>query len=165
MKYCIECGTKLVEKPLKNEGMIPYCTSCEAFRFPVFSTAVSMLVLSPDRTRVLMIQQYGKGNNVLVAGYVNKGENAESAVVREVREEIGLNVGSLCFTKSEYFPNTNTLMINFACVADSDSLDGVDREEVDRAEWFTLEEAREKIKPDSLAKKFLINYLDNIMGK
>lgn len=163
MNYCVECGTRLILKPLKNEGMIPYCTSCQAFRFPIFSTAVSMLVLSPDKKRVLLIQQYGKGNNVLVAGYVNKGENAESAAVREVLEETGLNVGSLCFTKSEYFPNTNTLMINFACVADSDSLDGINCEEVDKAEWFTLADAREKIKPESLAKKFLINYLDNIL--
>ncbi len=162
MKYCLECGTRLILKPLKKEGMIPYCTGCGMYRFPMYSTAVSMIVLSPDERKILLIQQYGKGNNVLVAGYVNKGESAEAAVEREVMEEIGLQVHDLCFTKSEYFPNSNTLMINFACVAESESLDGMDREEVDKAQWFTIDDAVTSIKPDSLAQKFLMNYLQNV---
>lgn len=129
MNYCLECGTKLILKPLKKEGMIPFCTGCGIFRFPVYSTAVSMIVLNPDESKILLIQQYGKGNNVLVAGYINKGESAEHAAARGVMEEIGLSVHDLCFTKSEYFPNSNTLMINFACVAESESLTGVDQEE------------------------------------
>ena len=162
MNYCLECGTRLILKPNKKEGLVPFCTCCGEFRFPVFSTAVSMIVLSPDESKILLIQQYGKGNNVLVAGYVNKGENAEHAAEREVMEEIGLGVHGLRFTKSEYFPNSHTLMINFACVAEGESLLGVDREEVDEAAWFSIDEAVRNIKPNSLAQKFLMNYLQNI---
>ena len=40
MKYCVECGTKLIYKELENEGMIPYCEKCHEYRFPIFSSAV-----------------------------------------------------------------------------------------------------------------------------
>ena len=120
MKYCYECGTKLTEKFLENEGMIPYCETCQEFRFPIFSTAVSMEIFNPEKDKVLLIQQYGKKRNILVAGYVNKGESAEHAMVREVMEEVGLHVVEYKFNRSEYFEKSNTLMINFACVVDSE---------------------------------------------
>ncbi len=160
MKYCPECGTSLVPKMLKGEGEIPYCGKCAQFRFPVFSTAVSMIVQNPDKTKILRIQQYGRQDNILVAGYVSKGESAESAVRREVMEETGLELVSLEYNRSEYFPRSNTLMLNFACVAAGESLDGVNNEEVDLAQWFTRDEAREKIRPESLAKRFLLYFLD-----
>ena len=120
MKCCYECGTPLVEKYLEKEGMVPYCPKCQQFRFPIFNTAVSMEVLSPDKTRILLIQQYGKKRNILVAGYVNRGESAEQAVAREVKEEIGLTVHDITFNESQFFEPSNTLMLNFSCVADSE---------------------------------------------
>ena len=51
-----------------------------------------MIVLSPNKDKTLFIQQYDKGRNWLVAGYVNKGESAEEAVKRELFEEIGIKV-------------------------------------------------------------------------
>ena len=82
--------------------MVPYCPKCQQFRFPIFNTAVSMEVLSPDKTRILLIQQYGKKRNILVAGYVNRGESAEQAVAREVKEEIGLTVHDITFNESHF---------------------------------------------------------------
>ena len=159
MKYCYECGTELTDRLLKNEGMIPYCKKCGCFRFPVFSTAVSMITLNPERNRILLIRQYGKPGNILVAGYVNLGESAEAAVAREVSEEIGVKVTWLKFNKSEYFPRSNTLMLNFVCAVDSEALENVSREEIDHAEWFSPEEAEKNIRPDSLAERFLKAYL------
>lgn len=160
MKYCYECGTELTEKNLKNEGLIPYCTKCGEYRFPIFSTAVSMVVYNSSKDKILLIQQYGKQNNVLVAGYINKGENAESAVSRELKEEIGIDISECKFNRSEYFEPTSTLMLNFICVAKSESLNGINRDEVDKARWFSLEEARKNIKPNSVAQRFLLSALD-----
>lgn len=160
MEYCMECGTKLTEKFLKNEGMVPFCEKCNAYRFPVFSTAVSMEVLNPARDKVLLIKQYGKDRYILVAGYIDKGECAEHTVAREVMEEIGLSVSQIHFEKSEYFAPSNTLMLNFSCVAESEDLSGVSGEEVDECRWFSLEEAAHQIAKGSLAGKFLKNFLE-----
>jgi NAD+ diphosphatase len=160
MNYCTECGEKLTEKHLDGEGMIPYCPKCREFRFPIFSTAVSMIVLSPDEQKILLIQQYGKSRNILVAGYVNKGESAEEAAVREIKEETNLDVLWLRFNKTEYFAPSNTLMINFICKVSSDNLCRINHE-IDKAQWFTRSEAEKNIMPHSLAENFLMSYLQN----
>lgn len=159
MRYCTACGEKLITKFLENEGEIPYCPACEAFRFPTFSSAVSLIILSPDRKNVLLIQQYGKPHYVLVAGYIGKGEDAETAAIREAHEETGLTLTSLRYCKSRYFEPSNTLMLNFVCTADSINLRECD--EVDKAQWFSIEDAVKHIKPNSLARYFLENAVQN----
>ena len=159
MNYCTQCGAKLHGKYHETEGRdIPYCESCQAFRYPGFNTAVSMLVLNRDRSRILLIQQYGRPFYVLVAGYVDRGEDAEHAVVREVREELGLTVDTLRFNRSHYFAPSNTLMLNFTVTVAEDNPHP--NWEVDAWRWFTLEEARASIKPNSLAAAFLNGWLD-----
>lgn len=158
MSYCTECGAELTLKYLEKEGMIPYCERCRAFRFPTFNAAISTIVYSPDAGKILLIKQYGRDRNILVAGYVNKGESAEHALFREVEEEMGLHVTSCCFNMSEYFEKTNTLMLNFASIVDSDDLKDMTKE-VDSAAWYTPEEAKKAIAHDSLAEKFLLAWL------
>lgn len=164
MKYCVECGTKLEMRFLKDEGDIPFCPNCNEFRFPIYNCAVSMEVLNPEKNKVVLIKQYGRDFNVLVAGYINKGESAEEAVKREVKEELGLNVKDISFNKTEYFEPSNTLMINFSCVAYSEDLSGINHE-VDEAKWFTFDEAVKEVKQASLAQKFLVNFINNYYQK
>lgn len=158
MKYCFECGTELHDKPLDGEGMVPYCETCQTYRFPIFNTAVSMEVLNPAQDKVILIQQYGRSRNILVAGYVNRGESVEHTVVREVGEELGLHVSSVRFNMSQFFEPSNTLMVNFSCVADTEDLSHK-TDEVDYAHWYTFDEAREAVFPGSLAEKFLLNFI------
>ena len=80
--------------------MVPYCDHCGQYRFPVFNTAVSMIVTNEDQSKIILIRQYGKPHYILVAGYVNKGEDAEDAAVREVKEEMGLDVIKARFNHS-----------------------------------------------------------------
>ena len=93
-KHCYECGTELTEKELEGEGIVPYCPQCQQYRFPMYNVAVSMIVTDEETGKILLIQQYGKPTYILVAGYVNRGEAAEDAVVREVREETGYTLTS-----------------------------------------------------------------------
>lgn len=163
MIYCYECGSKLIEKECSGEEhLIPYCPHCNAYRFPIFSTAISTVVLNPNADKVLLIQQYGKTRNILVAGYVNKGENAETALVREVQEEVHLNIVKYKFMASRYFGKSNTLMLNFTSQANSEDISHINTIEVDKAGWYTFDEAKNAIAPASLAEEFLLLNLERM---
>lgn len=158
MKHCMDCGSLLTTKFLEKEGMIPYCNTCQKYCFPVFNTAVSMIIHDTTQDKILLIQQYGRPAYILVAGYINRGEDAEHAVRREIKEEVGLDVDAIKFNKSEFFEPSNTLMLNFIChTSHPEHL--VTNDEVDSYAWFPLDEALQNIKPGSLAKRFLENYV------
>lgn len=159
MNYCTKCGSPLQLRILPQEGEVPYCEQCQEYRFPLSNTAVSMIVLSPQKDRILLIQQYGKKRNILVAGYVDQKEALEAAMIREIKEELGRDVIAYTYLKSEYFEKSNTLMCNFAVVVDCDCLDEVSTWEIDHAQWYSFEEAKQQIAPDSLAQRFLHYFL------
>ena len=156
MNYCMQCGTRLRMREHETEGLTPWCDTCEAYRYPVFNTAVSMIVMNEQQDQVLLIRQYGRPVYVLVAGYVNRGEDAEAAAAREVMEEVGLEVISARFNHSHYFAPTNTLMLNFTVTVRQPEVHA--NWEVDDWRWFSVEEARKNIKPNSLAEAFLNGY-------
>lgn len=160
MKYCCDCGNELILKECKNEGKIPYCPVCKSYHFPTFHSAISAIIFNPDQDKILLIQQYGKTANILVAGYINKGENANEALLREIKEEVSLNVTHYEYNDNEYFAKTNTLIHNFIVDVDSEAFQT--NEEVDKAQWFTIEEAVQQIKEKSLAKQFLFKALHTL---
>lgn len=162
MNYCFECGTKLImRKPNDLDPEAPYCPKCEAFRFPVFNCAISTVIINQAHTKVLFIQQYNRHSNVLVAGYISKGENAIETLKREVKEEVGLDVIDYYFNDTKYFEPSNTLMINFISVVDSEAI-RINDGEVDQAKWFDLEDALTEIRPNSLAKQFVTTAVKKI---
>src|SRR5690625_6942508 len=72
-----------------------------------------MIVFNQNKDKIRLIQQHNRNEYILVAGYIDKGENAEETVKREEVEELGIEVSELHYNKSEYFKNSNTLMLNF----------------------------------------------------
>jgi NAD+ diphosphatase len=72
-----------------------------------------------------------------LAGYVEPGESAEAAVVREVREEVGVRVRALKYEGSQSWPYPGSLMLGYTAEADRSQSISVDPEEIDEARWFT----------------------------
>lgn len=161
MKYCQKCGTKLIVKELEHEGLIPFCPSCNAYRFETFNSAVSMVVTNKTFDQVLLIEQYGKKRYILVAGYINKGESAEAACRRELMEEVGLQASKLLFQKTEYYEKTNTLMINFIVVVEN--MNVVTNYEIDHYQWFSIEDAKKNISRGSLAEQFYLQFYEKVI--
>lgn len=161
MKYCLECGSKLVLKVCGEEGEVPFCDECQVFRFPVFSTAISTAILNREKNKILLLQQSNRNDYTLLAGYVTKGEDAENTLVREVKEEVGLNIVSYEFMRSRYFARTDTLMLNYLSIADSEIVPGLNAE-VEKAVWFSFDDALKNIKEKSLAKIFLSAIIDRV---
>ncbi len=72
-----------------------------------------------------------------LAGFVEPGESAEGAVVREVLEEVGVDVGALRYEGSQAWPYPGSLMLGYTAVADPAQPISVDPEEITEARWFT----------------------------
>ncbi|MEV6811346.1 NAD(+) diphosphatase [Micromonospora sp. NPDC051296] len=75
-----------------------------------------------------------------LAGYVEPGESAEAAVLREVREEVGVPVAEATYAGSQAWPFPGSLMLGFLATADPEHPLRVDPVEIAQARWFTRQE-------------------------
>lgn len=158
LNFCPVCGEKPVLRQHPTDGPVAWCPRCGDWRYPLFATAVSVAVLDPGRTRMLLIRQYGKKDAVFTAGYVDKGETAEDAVVREVREELGMTARELRFCRSRWYAPSETLMLHYSVTVPED--EPSPNWEVDGWEWVPIGEARSRVAPGGLAEQLLADYLE-----
>ncbi len=156
MNYCVECGAPLTLRPHPTEPPTPYCDRCGEYRFPTFSTAVSVILLDAQGRRMLLIRQYGEPDPVLPAGYVDKGETAEEALVREIREELGMDAEEPRFLGSHWYAPSETLMLNF--LARTRQTEARPNGEVDAWGWVPVTEAAARVAPGGLAEELLRDY-------
>ena len=108
--------------------------------------------------KTLFIRQYNKPRNILVAGYINKGETAEEAVKRELFEEIGVEPIEMVFQKSKYWEKSNTLLFNYYVTIRGEIKPNY---EVDSYAWFDLDEALIEVAKGGLAEEFYNYYYQN----
>ncbi len=83
-----------------------------------------------------------------LAGYVEPGESAEAAVLREVGEEVGVPLAGLAYAGSQSWPFPGSLMLGFHATADPARPLRLDPEEIDEAHWFTREDIAKMIAGD-----------------
>ncbi|MCR5753426.1 MAG: NUDIX domain-containing protein [Acetatifactor sp.] len=148
--YCPHCGTKLIEKEIGDEGMIPYCDQCKIPLWDMFTTSIIAAVVNEEREVALLRQNYvSTANYVCVAGIMKLGESAEATVIREVKEEIGQDVENLEFIQSYPYPKREMLMLGYKANVKKKEfqLSG----EVDAVEWVKFEEALSKLREGSIA--------------
>ncbi len=81
----------------------------------------------------------------LIAGFVEAGESFETCVVREVAEEIGLDVRDVEYLGSQPWPFPRSLMVGFHAIGDPDQQFVFSDGEIAEAEWFTRAEVREAL--------------------
>lgn len=149
-QYCPYCGSKAEKREIGDEGMIPYCAHCEIPLWDLFTTSVIAAVVNECGEIALLRQNYVSTTNyVCVAGIMKPGESAEDTVVREIGEELGLDVKSVSYVKSYPYEKKEMLMLAFqAVVAKKDFvLSG----EVDAAKWVKLEDAPGLLREGSIA--------------
>ncbi|HET9006739.1 MAG TPA: NAD(+) diphosphatase [Actinomycetes bacterium] len=77
-----------------------------------------------------------------LAGFVEPGESAEQTLVREVAEEVGIQVTDLQYVASQPWPYPGSLMLGFHALADPDEPLNPDPSEISDARWFTRPQIR-----------------------
>ena len=94
------------------------------------------------------------GRYSALAGFLEAGETIEEAVIREVREEVNVEVTNLRYFGSQSWPFPNSLMIAFqAEYAGGDMRH--DPAELADAQWFTPENLPQLPPPLSIARALL----------
>lgn len=161
--FCRDCGEKLTLRFLENEGLVPYCTKCDRFKFPFFPVAVSMSVINRKGDQILLAKHVGDNDFTLLAGYIKKGESAEKAIPRELKEETRLAAIKWRYYGSRYHDAKNVLMLNFIVVADGEIQ--ANPEEIEELRWCTPEEAKTLIRKNSTAEYFLNGALNEMNKK
>ena len=94
-RFCPVCGNPLTLREAGDDGLTPYCVSCRKMWFDMFASCVIVLVANEYNEIALLHQPDLSERGVFVSGYITPGESAEEAAVREVREELGLEIEEL----------------------------------------------------------------------
>ena len=161
--YCADCGEKLNLRFLENEGLVPYCAKCAKYKFPLFPVAVSMTVINRAEDKVLLARHAGEEDFTLLAGYIKKGENAEKAIPREVREETKLTAIKWRYFGSRFHDAKYVLMLNYIVTVDDGEI--ALNSELSEVRWCTPDEAKELVRKNSTAEYFLLGMLSDLGRK
>ena len=138
-RYCGCCGAKMEPAPGEQHAM--KCPNCGHMLFPVICPAMIVAVERGGKLLLAMNKRNKFNRFSVLAGFLEVGESIEDAVVREVREEVNVEVerGSIQYLYSQYWPFPRSLMLACRARWKSGELrpDGV---EIGEARWFAPDE-------------------------
>jgi len=133
-QYCGKCGAETKEK---TDDRAIVCPICNTTVFPSISPAIIVAITCKDK--ILLAHGVGFPDDwySLIAGYADIGESLEETVVREVREEVCLEISNIRYYKSQPWPFSGSMMIGYFAEADSNQKIETDKKEITHAAWFT----------------------------
>ncbi len=113
--FCGRCATPM-EPSLGERGM--KCPACELISYPRVAPAMITLITrgepGPDQEALLARGlRFPMPMYSCLAGFVEPGEDLEGAVIREVKEEVGVDVDQVRYVGSQPWPFPHSLMVGF----------------------------------------------------
>jgi len=139
-RFCAACGGPTTQR---EGGWKRACAHCGAEHFPRTDPVVIMMTVrtGDDGTEyALLVRQsrFPPGMYSCLAGFVEPGETLEQTLVREVKEEVGVEVTNLRYFASQPWPFPHSLMIAFYADYAGGEITP-DPGEIEDAGWFTPE--------------------------
>ena len=135
-RYCGRCGGETVPR---EDERARTCPSCKRTSYPPVAPVIMILI--KDGRKMLLARKVGWGNTrySALAGFVEPGETLESTVIRETREEVGVEIKNIQYFGSQPWPFPNNLMIAFTADYAGGEIrpDGV---EIEHAAFFDADE-------------------------
>lgn len=154
-RFCGCCGNPTEDSAGERAKR---CPKCGAQFFPNPAPAVIVAVTRGDRILLAHNRNFRAGMFSTLAGFVDPGETAEQAVVREVHEEAGITVGALRYVSSQPWPFPNSLMLGFRAehVAGEIAVDG---QEIAEAGWFARDALPDIPRAGTVARALIDGWL------
>jgi len=134
--FCGVCGNPNL---LRSAGHRMKCSNDECARetFPRIDPAIIVLVTHKDACLLGRNAKWRAKHFSTLAGFVEPGESLEDAVVREVYEEVQVNLENIRYVSSQPWPFPASAMCGFYAEAIDRSSGTSD--EVEETRWFTVE--------------------------
>lgn len=149
--YCGRCAAKNV-RSATDWSM--HCPACRLSVYPRISPCIIVVVRSGAKILLARSSRFAEGLYSAIAGFVEPAETLESAVAREVREEVGVEVHNIRYFGSQPWPFPHQLMIAFHAdyLCGEIRPDGV---EIVDARWFSADSLPSLPPPHSISRKLI----------
>lgn len=156
-RFCGRCGTLTVQDSRESAKV---CPSCAYRSYPRVSPAMIVRIVNGDKILLAHNSHFPDGVYSCVAGFVESGETLENTVIREIREEVGLEVTEPRYLSSQAWPFPHSLMLGFETTADGEPVpDGV---EIVDAKWFSADELPHIPRHGTIARWLIDDWLKDI---
>lgn len=132
-RYCGQCGTPTSRK---DSEFAMVCANCNLAVYPRISPAIMVLVRHAGKLLLGRSPHFKPGVFSVLAGFVEAGESLEDCAIREVKEEVGIDIANLRYFKSQSWPFPNSLMVGFFADYAGGSITP-DPQEIEAADWFS----------------------------
>ena len=154
-QYCGRCGVPL---KVKTAERAKECPQCGLLQFPRLAPAIIVLVERGNELLLARSRHFMPGMYSVLAGFVEPGESLEEAVVREVKEEVGIEIKDIKYFGSQPWPFPHSLMVGFTATHASGEI-SLNDEEIENAGWFTIDNLPRIPGKISIARKLIDGFL------
>lgn len=134
-RFCGVCGTPTERVPHERARK---CPACGHVAYPRVSPAMMALVWRPGELLLARAPHFAPGMYSALAGFVEAGESIEECIVREVAEEVGVQVADLAYYGSQSWPFPHSLMIAFTARWTGGEI-VPQAGEIEDAQWFPFD--------------------------
>jgi NAD+ diphosphatase len=155
-QFCGRCGEKTVRATTERAKK---CPRCGQLSFPRLSPAVIMRVERDDRILLGRSPHFPERMYSVLAGFVEPGESIEETVVREVEEEVGIQVKDLRYFGSQSWPFPHSLMLGFTARHAGGEI-RVNHDELEDAGWFSRDDLPQLPSKMSIAPRLIDAWLE-----
>lgn len=119
MKFCTNCGDSLVLKEIEQKQRA-YCPRCNRIHYEHLKVGAGAIIELDKKILLLQRTQAPFANCWnLPAGYVEVDESPIQAIIREVYEEVGLQVEVVDLADVYFFnddPRGNGILVVYNCI-------------------------------------------------